>query len=183
MKIAPPRVSVVIPMYNAAQWIEATLESVFQQTYPHSNIELIVVDDGCQDNSASIARSLLDAHDVHGRVIALERNMGLAAARNAGWKSASGEWIQHLDADDLLAPNKLELQAACAAGAADSVAVIYSPWQHFALREDRWVPVGEVEAPYVDVDPVVQILQEFAFGYFGPTLIRRSFLKKIGGVK
>jgi GT2 family glycosyltransferase len=63
------------------------------------------------------------------------------------------------------------------------VAVINSSWQNLMLREDRWVPVGEIESPYVDDDPVLQILQEFAFGYFGPTLIRKSFLERIGGVK
>jgi glycosyltransferase involved in cell wall biosynthesis len=183
MKISSPGVSVVIPMYNAAAWIGATLESVFQQTYPHSNIEVIVVDDGSQDESASIARSLLDQHDVRGRVLSLERNMGQGAARNAGWRAASNEWIQLLDSDDLLAPNKLELQAALAANAPESVAVVYSPWQHFACREDRWAPVGDLEAPYVDADPVLQIMQEFEFGYFGPTLIRKSFLEQIGGVK
>jgi glycosyltransferase involved in cell wall biosynthesis len=183
MKISSPGVSVVIPMYNAAQWMGATLESVFQQTYPHSNIEVIVVDDGSADESVSIARSLLEAHDVRGRVIAFERNMGQGAARNAGWNAASSEWIQLLDSDDLLAPNKLELQARAAASAPDDVAVIYSPWQHFGLRDARWAPVGDLEAPFVDVDPVLQIMQEFEFGYFGPTLIRKSFLQQIGGVK
>jgi glycosyltransferase involved in cell wall biosynthesis len=183
MKIASPGVSVVVPMYNAAEWIRATLESVFQQTYPHSNVELIVVDDGSQDQSASIARSLLEGHDVRGRVIALERNMGQGAARNAGWAAASNEWIQLLDSDDLLAPNKLDLQARVAAGAPDDVAVIYSPWQHFAFHDEHWQPVGNLEAPYVDVDPALRIIQEFEFGYFGPTLIRKSVLQQIGGVK
>jgi glycosyltransferase involved in cell wall biosynthesis len=183
MKIASPRVSVVVPMYNAAPWIGDTLESVFRQTYQHDRIELIVVDDGSQDEGASIARSLIEQHDVRGRVIAFERNRGQGASRNTGWQAASGEWIQLLDADDLLAPDKLELQVELAARVPDHVGVVYSPWQHFALRDGAWGPVGEVEAPFVDADPVLQILQEFEFGYFGPTLIRKSFLQQIGGVK
>jgi glycosyltransferase involved in cell wall biosynthesis len=183
MKIDLPNVTVVIPMYNAERWIGATLESVFEQTYPHSNIEVIVVDDGSQDEGANIARSLLDQHDVRGKVIALEHNVGLGAARNVGWRAASSEWIQFLDADDLLAPHKLELQCQRAAEAPESVVVIYSPWQRFAWRDERWLPVGDVNAPFVDADPVLQILHEFEFGYVGPTLVRRSFLEPIGGVR
>jgi len=178
-----PTVSVVVPVYNGSTWIEETLRSIFQQTYPHSLIEVVVVDDGSQDDSASKARALLNQHDVQGQVVSLARNGGQGAARNTGWRMATGEWIQLLDADDLLAPHKLQLQTERASHVSDDVAVIYSPWQHFALHDDAWRPVGDVVVSHVDADPVAQILQDLEFGYFGPTLLRKSFLEKIGGVK
>src|SRR5262245_12674341 len=107
-----PSVSVVVPAYNARAWITESLESVFGQTYPHSQIELIVVDDGSQDDTADVARAAMRDRSICGQVIQLGRNAGVSAARNSGWTLARGEWIQFLDADDLLAPSKIALQMA-----------------------------------------------------------------------
>src|ERR1700680_2846049 len=103
-------VSVVIPMYNARSWIEETLESVVRQTFPLSDIELVVVDDASQDDSVRLAESFIATHNLHGQVVRSERNGGVSAARNRGWQIARGEWVQFLDADDLLAPKKLQVQ-------------------------------------------------------------------------
>jgi glycosyltransferase involved in cell wall biosynthesis len=177
----PPIVSVVIPAYNARLWIQETLASVLRQTYPAENIELIVVDDASQDDSALIASAFLKEHRLRGRVIALEHNVGCGGARNVGWEAAQGEWIQFLDADDILAPEKLELQVASAAQAAADVAVIYSNWQHLSLCDNVWEPAGPVSTPFVDENPAARILEEPTFGYVGPTLIRRSWVAHVGG--
>src|ERR1051326_6194318 len=108
----PPDVSIVIPMYNAAEWIEATLRSVAEQRLARERLELIVIDDGSRDDSVQMVASILEAHALEARVIASE-NVGASAARNKGWKLARADWVQFLDADDLLAPSKLELQVAC----------------------------------------------------------------------
>ena len=104
--MSEPLVSIIIPCFNAAPWIGATLESALAQTWPHR--EIIVVDDGSTDGSLQIARSYERGRL---RVIA-QSNAGAAAARNAGLRVAQGEFIQFLDADDLLAPDKISNQLA-----------------------------------------------------------------------
>jgi len=99
-----PRVSVVIPAYNAAWCLRRAINSVLQQDY--RGFELIVVDDGSTDETASIA-------DSYGRRLRLIRksNGGLSSARNAGIKNAQGGYVAFLDADDWWLPGKLRLQA------------------------------------------------------------------------
>jgi len=99
-----PLVSVLIPCHNAAAWLRATLESVLAQTWPHR--EIIVVDDGSTDNSAAIARSYAD----RGVTVIAQPNRGQSAAFNTALRAARGDFYEFLDADDLLAPDKLEHQ-------------------------------------------------------------------------
>jgi glycosyltransferase involved in cell wall biosynthesis len=178
---ALPTISVVIPTYKAAPWLEETLGSVLHQTYPFENIEIIVIDDASPDDSVDVAKALLEGAKIKSRVVAREKNAGPAANRNAGWRMATGDWIQFLDQDDVLVPHKFKLQGELAARAGDDVAVVYSSWQSLELREGTWQPTGPVNAPRVDEDTVLRILQEVAFGYLGPTLIRRSALAGIDG--
>ncbi len=175
-------VSVVIPTYRSAAWVEATLESVVQQTYPRDALELIVTDDVSPDESVAVARRFLSQHeDLVSRVVVREKNGGAPANRNSGWRLATGTWIQFLDADDLLMPHKIALQAELAARVPNDVAVVYSNWQHLLLEEGDWRPSGSIYAPFVDDDPILRILQQLDFGYVGPTLIRKSFLERVSG--
>jgi glycosyltransferase involved in cell wall biosynthesis len=178
----PPHVSVVIPTYNARRWIEETLHSIAGQTYPLENVEVLVIDDASTDDSVDIATTFLREHGLRGRVIAKHPNAGPSAARNTGWRAAAGEWIQFLDADDLLAPHKLAAQLEVALDAPDDVAVLYSTWRHYAERDGAWGPIEEPVSPSVDDDPVLRILQDFWFGYVGPTLIRTSVLEEMDGL-
>jgi len=177
----PVSVSVIIPTYKSAQWVEETLESVLRQTYGLDSVEIIVVDDCSPDDSADVARRMLQGKPVRSQVVRHETNHGTPANRNSGWKLAQGDWIQFLDADDLLAPHKLELQARVAEQAPEDLGVIYSNWQYYEDVGGKWQPTGGLHAPIVDEDPVEQILGEFDFGYVGPTLIRKSFIAKVGG--
>lgn len=95
-------VSVVIPVYNAADHLKETLSSILNQTY--RNFEIIAVDDGSSDSSIDIIQSF------DGVVLIQQTNSGPAAARNKGVQAAKGEWIAFLDADDLWEPDKLEKQ-------------------------------------------------------------------------
>jgi glycosyltransferase involved in cell wall biosynthesis len=97
-------VSVVIPAYNAAAFLTQTLEAVRRQTVP--NVETIVVDDGSADDTAAVAQTFLSQHGMRGQVIR-QQNKGIAAARNAGIRAASGRYIALLDHDDLWYPDKL----------------------------------------------------------------------------
>ena len=145
------------------------------------NIEVIVVDDRSQDNSADVARAFMDRNAMPGRVITAERNGGPSNARNLGWKSARGEWIQFLDADDLLNPGKIHCQYAHAESASDAVAVLYSPWDRIAFENGEWGPRGEVVRSNLGEDAVLSILADREFGYVGPTLIRRRALEIVDG--
>jgi|FaiFalFF_MnMetaG_3_1042247.scaffolds.fasta_scaffold00477_12 glycosyltransferase involved in cell wall biosynthesis len=94
-------VSVIMPAYNAAQWIADAIRSVLSQTY--SNVELIVIDDGSTDGTADIV-----CHFGPTVRLCQQPHRGVAAARNAGLSLASGELIAQLDADDFWLPSLLE---------------------------------------------------------------------------
>jgi glycosyltransferase involved in cell wall biosynthesis len=96
-----PKVSVIIPVYNVAALVGATLQSVLQQTYP--DFEVIVVDDGSTDGSLSVCQDFTDPRI---RIVS-QHNRGLAGARNTGIRHAQGEYIAFLDSDDLWLPEKL----------------------------------------------------------------------------
>ena len=139
----PVKVSVIIPTYNSAQWVEATLESVIGQTYPADLIEIIVVDDKSPDDSVGVASRILEKQAPgRSRVVAHQKNRGAAANRNSGWRLATGDWIQFLDADDLLAPHKIQLQAEAAERAGSDVAVVTSNWQYYEQVDGAWQPTG-----------------------------------------
>ncbi len=96
-----PLVSVIIPCFNGRRWLGEAIESAFAQTW--DRIEVIVVDDGSTDDSLRVASSYGE------RVRLLDGpNGGPGAARNRGLDAAQGEWIQFLDADDVLLPRKIE---------------------------------------------------------------------------
>src|ERR1700674_1319895 len=93
-------VSVVIPAFNAGQWLAETVNSVVEQTY--RPIEVIVVDDGSTDGTGLVAQSF-------GNLVKYVRqlNGGVGAARNTGLRSSIGEYVAFVDADDLWLPDKL----------------------------------------------------------------------------
>lgn len=100
-----PMVSVIMPSYNAAETISSSIQSVLDQSL--TNLELIIIDDGSTDNTVEQVSLIKDSRL---RIIKLERNLGVAEARNIGLNEASGHWIQFLDADDYIYPDKLESQ-------------------------------------------------------------------------
>ena len=101
----PPALTIGLPVYNAAPWLEDALRSVLAQTF--GDWELLVVDDGSSDGSAAIAGSLRDPRV---RVFADERHRGLAARLNQIVARARGNCVARMDADDMMHPRRLELQ-------------------------------------------------------------------------
>ena len=97
-------VSIIIPSYNYENFIIEAINSALSQS--HSNIEIIVVDDGSTDETASIVRALAKNDE---RIFYIHQyNQGLSAARNTGVKRSKGEFIVFLDADDILHPEKIQ---------------------------------------------------------------------------
>ena len=101
-------VSIIMPSYNTANYIEASIESVQHQTY--ENWELIIVDDCSTDNTDEIVKPLLS--DARIRYLKNEKNSGAAISRNRALREAKGKWIAFLDSDDLWLPEKLGKQVA-----------------------------------------------------------------------
>ena len=110
VKLAPtdtPLVSVIIPVYNSAKYIQKAIDSVLDQTY--SNYEIIVVDDGSTDET----RQKLQSYQNKIRYV-FQENQGSATARNTGIKLAKGDLVAFLDSDDFWSmPEKLDRQGAC----------------------------------------------------------------------
>ena len=100
----PPKVSVILPAYNAAARLPAALRSVLNQSL--REIEVIVVDDGSTDGTAAVAADLA-TRDGRIRLVRAAGNRGAAAARNLAMVEARGEWLALLDADDHCAPERL----------------------------------------------------------------------------
>jgi glycosyltransferase involved in cell wall biosynthesis len=100
-----PRVSVIVPAYNAARYLRNAIDSVVGQTY--ADWELIIVDDGSTDGTRALVRSYIAAQGDKLRYV-FQTNRGLPAARNAGIRESQGEFIAILDADDMWLPSRLK---------------------------------------------------------------------------
>jgi len=123
-----PLVSILIPAYNAAEFIAYTLESATAQTWPRK--EIIVVDDGSTDRTAEVARRFASK----GVKVESTANQGLSAAVNHAYMRSQGDYIQELDADDILAPDKIERQLAALREGDSKRILLSSPWAHFHYR-------------------------------------------------
>jgi len=123
-------VSIIIPCYNAEHWVAATIESALRQTWLDK--EIIVVNDGSKDQSLAVARRF----EAQGVRVIDQANAGAAAARNAGLRAARGTYIQFLDADDLLAPDKLEQQMRLLDSHSDRT-ISSSRWARFRAGTDE----------------------------------------------
>ena len=103
-----PRVSVVIPTFNRADYVQVAIQSVLQQTY--RDLEIIVCDDGSTDNTVEVVRSIQESSDLPVLLEVLPYNLGVSAARNKAIYLAQGDLIAFLDSDDSWLPEKLNKQ-------------------------------------------------------------------------
>ena len=127
-----PLVSVIIPSFNSAHYLEESVNSVLAQTF--TDLECIIVDDGSTDNTRQVAESLM-GKDSRVRYF-FKENAGVAAARNMGVTHARGAWIQFLDADDWLHKDKLDFQLGYLDTLdSDDELVLYSDYEF--VYEDR----------------------------------------------
>jgi len=164
------QVSVIIPCFNAQPWIRQTLESVITQRL--DNIEIIVIDDGSTDGSANIIeKEFPSAHLIK------TENQGASKTRNLGTEISKGEFIQYLDADDLLAPGKLGFQLEMLKDSGADVA--YGDWQKLVRQPDgKYVKREEIRRK-ID-NPEIDLFTDF---WCPPAvyLFRRSIVEKVGG--
>jgi glycosyltransferase involved in cell wall biosynthesis len=123
-----PLVSILIPAYNAQATIADTLKSALGQTWVRK--EIIVIDDGATDRTLSIVRQFPAAS----LTVFTQKNRGAAAARNQALAMSKGDYIQWLDADDLLAPDKIETQMKLVDHASAKRPLLSSAWGSFNYR-------------------------------------------------
>jgi glycosyltransferase involved in cell wall biosynthesis len=147
-----PLVSILIPAYNAEKWIGDTLQSAVNQTWARK--EIIVVDDGSRDRTAELARGFTSKNV---RVVSTE-NRGHSSAANYAFKLCQGDYIQELDADDLLSPDKIERQVVALQEVGDKRILASSPWASFYFRANRaqFVP----NSLWQDLCPVEWLLRK-----------------------
>jgi glycosyltransferase involved in cell wall biosynthesis len=169
-----PVVSILIPCHNAEKWLAETIASVLAQTW--ESREIIVVDDGSTDASLAIARQF-ESPSI--KVIS-QPNRGASAARNKALQAAQGEFIQYLDADDLLAPDKIERQLKrLQDGNLDCVAS--GEWARFYQRPSE--AVFTPQPLWADFDPVSWLVfawQEQWMMHPAAWLVPRAIAQKAG---
>ena len=147
-----PLVSILIPAYNAGEWLADTLRSAIAQTWERK--EIIVVDDGSSDETLRIAR-LFESDSVR---VFTQTNHGAAAARNQAFLLSKGDYIQWLDADDLLAPDKIERQLAALREVDSKRILLSSAWAYcnYRTHRARFVPTSL----WQDLSPVEWLLRK-----------------------
>lgn len=170
-----PLVSILIPAYHSQRWIAETLRSALNQTWPRK--EIVVVDDGSADATLEIARRFASPEV---RVVTQPQS-GAAAARNRAFELCQGDYIQWLDADDLLAPDKIERQMDSLSRCETSRPLLASAWGRFLTRPDRarFVPT----VLWRDLSPMEWMLLKMEHGAYMQTtawLVSRELAEAAG---
>lgn len=168
-----PLVSVVIATHNMACYLPLAVRSVLEQTY--KTLEVLVIDDGSTDDTASVMQPFLDDHRVRYLV---QENQGQAGAKNHGVREAKGEFVAFLDADDMWDREKLELQIPLFARS-ESIGVVYSRYlqidetgKKLGLSTNKHFR-GRVSGP----------LLIFNFIGFGSAVVKRECFERLGGFR
>jgi len=174
-----PLVSILIPCYNAEKYLRDTISSILNQTW--KNIELIIVDDGSKDRSVEVASSFADP-----RIKVIKQtNQGASAARNRAYRESQGEFIQHLDADDFLSPEKIEEQVRLLLDHPGGLLSVSATMYFFdgenpdqGILQDGW-PLVDSDDP---VDWLIEMLgpEQGSMVQPGAWLTPRSICEKIG---
>ncbi len=170
-----PRVSVIVPAYNAAAYIQESIDSVLAQTY--KNLEIIIVDDGSTDNTREVLEPYFDKRPIR---YFYQTNQGLSGARNTGLRFSSGQFVALLDADDIFLPNKIARQVSCLLQNPD-FGLCYCRVLHFsdthprqfylhAYSHNHQNPSGHLFAPLLKkqfINPLSVLIRKTVFENFG----------------
>lgn len=146
-------VSILIPAYNAERWLPETIESCLAQTWP--NTEVIIVDDGSRDKTYEVAKRF-ESRMVK---VVTQPNSGAPVARNKAYELAQGDFLQWLDADDLLHPDKIAIQMRAAREVTDPMVLLSCPFGTFYHRPDK--ALFEKSSLWRDLTPIDYFLIRF----------------------
>ncbi len=162
-------VSVVVPAFNAARFLGATLDSLRSQTF--REFETTVVDDGSTDQTSEVVRRYPEVRLIR------QQNAGVAAARNRGVRETHSEWVAFLDSDDLWMPGKLSLQLECAART--GAGAVFCDLKIIDI-EGCDVPQERSAVVSLEMEPLLLHSETIPQGTSSTALIRRSVLESIG---
>ena len=170
---ATPAVSVLMPVYNSARFLDAAIKSVLKQTF--TDFEFVIVDDGSTDATPAI---LAHYQKLDARVVLLRQsNGGIAAALNAGLAVCRGQYIARMDGDDIADLDRLEVQRKFLDDRAEIGAV--GGWAR--VIDEHSMPIGQLTHPTRPID-VDRAVQAGAYAMLHPSMmIRRQCLLDIGG--
>ena len=173
--IVKPLVSILIPAFNAQEWIADTLRSAILQTWDRK--EIIVVDDGSSDGTLAVVRRF----ESDGVRVVAQNNQGSSAARNKAFFISRGDYIQWLDHDDLLAPDKVEMQIGTLSDFGSKRTLLSSSWGSFMFRANRadFAPT----ALWCDLSPTEFLLRKMEQNLFMQTsawLVSRELCEAAG---
>jgi glycosyltransferase involved in cell wall biosynthesis len=170
-------ISVLIPAYNAADTIRATVGSVLAQTHPAD--EILVMDDGSTDNT----RAILDTYGLRLKVSSQE-NVGLGESRNRLYRQAVGDLIAFVDSDDIWHPSYLEVQSRLAAENPEAVGMFVGHFDFHSDDEVKWTDPTALESTVTRVFSSREFLNEYnrSPGNYYPSFccLRRSALTQLG---
>jgi len=170
-----PRVSILIPAHNAGKWIAETIRSAAKQTWACK--EIIIVDDGSTDNTISIARQFASPSIA----VISQPNQGASAARNTAFALCQGDYIQWLDADDVLAPDKIARQLEALRLCESKHTLLSCAWGRFVKRPERahFTPT----ALWCDLSPVEWMVRKMEQNIYMQTtawLVSRELTQAAG---
>lgn len=167
------RVSIVLPCYNAASHLERCMDSLFAQT--HRDLEIIAADDGSTDGTGQLLERAASRSPFPFEVIT-QTNKGACAARNAGWRMAKGTYIQFMDADDALLPQKIAHQVALAEanGMPELIVGSVNTYKADASLRGTEVQVAQDRDPWLD-------LMKHQMGGTPGNLWKRSAIEAVNG--
>lgn len=168
-----PLVSVIMPAYNAKNYLEAAIKSILNQTYPH--FEFIIVDDGSQDATAEIIQKY-QKKDKRIVVLRNRRNLGTTKSLNMALKAAKGKYIVRMDADDWSYPSRLAKQVELMES--DRTIVVSGSYIEVCDKNLRTINIRKY--PLEDSQAKSQIFRYSPFAH-PATVWRASTLKKVGG--
>jgi len=165
----PPLISVILPVYNASEYIAEAINSILEQTF--TDFELIIINDGSTDNSQSI----IDSFDDNRIRVFQKPNTGLIDSLNLGVSYSQANWIARMDADDVSCKNRFEEQIKYIS---DDIAVIGS--QAILIDADGKI-YGETKFETKQNEILLNLLKQFSNVIHPSVIINKAMLLKVGG--
>ena len=170
-------ISVIIPCYNKEAFIAEALDSVLQQTYINAIKEIIVVDDGSTDNTASVIKEKAALSPIIKYVY--QKNGGVSAARNTGIENATGDYVAFLDADDLWLPDKIERQSK-ALEQHPEVGLFYTDLFKYDYKQQSLTPVKAIAYQASEQNLLFKFVAKGAPVIPSTVLVKRICFEKAG---
>lgn len=159
--VTMPLVSIIMPVYNKAKFLQESIQSVAKQEYP--NIELIIVNDGSKDNSYEVSLNEIKKYKNHNMQVFTKENLGVAHTRNYGFFRAKGDYLMNFDADDILCPSYVSKLVLTLENTHTDVC--FSNLEMFGNEVSKWIPndYSQERIKYENTIPASAIFRNILF--------------------